>query len=128
MRQLEYRQLLTGPRFISIEALTHVSEKAGLRVFTVGDDLDPALCLLAYAIGDRLRQDGTQLAFVVGLTRILGLQEIKKIMGPRQASDMRRLDVIGVLLQRHCQNPVAKRAMTTMMATCMVPCTATTRT
>src|SRR6185437_17055963 len=26
------------------------------------------------------------------------------------------------------QKPVAKRAITTMMATCMVPCTATTRT
>jgi len=95
---LEYRQLLIGPRFESVEALANVSKKARLRVFAVSYDLDPALHLLAHTVGDRLCQNGIQLALVVGLARILGLQQIKQIVRPWQAADMRRLNVIGILL------------------------------
>ena len=98
---LEDHQLLIRPRFIPIEALPDVSKKAGLGILPVSHDLDPTLHLLTHAVGNRLRQNRIQLVLVVGLTGILRFQEIKEAMRSWQAADMRRLYVMGILLQRH---------------------------
>jgi hypothetical protein len=44
---LKQDELLVRPRLVAFEPLLDVGEKAGLRKFTVGDDVDAAFGLLA---------------------------------------------------------------------------------
>ena len=71
-----------------------------------------------------------------GMRRTAGFHWTNKELG---ASPAMRSQILRALAQGstptrakrsrgRVQKPVAKRAITTMMATCMVPCTATTRT
>jgi len=99
---LEYNELLIGPRLEPIEALADVSEKTRLRVFAVRYDLNAAsLDLLAHTFSDLSRQDRIQLALIIRQPRIFCFQQIEQIVRPWQAADMRRLDVIGILLDGH---------------------------
>ena len=98
---LEQNEFLIGPGFESVEALADVREKSRLGILPVGHDLDTALDLLAHALGNLSRQDRIQFALVVWLSRVFCFQHIEQVVRPRQAADMRGLDVIGVLLNAH---------------------------
>jgi len=74
-------------------------KKSGLGKFAIGDDIDAALDLLAYGIGDGLAQGLLKRGFVISLPTVFCLHDIEKMMRPRQAADMRRLNAIGVLLK-----------------------------
>src|SRR5262249_20201243 len=89
------------PRLEPVEALADVREKARLRVFAVRYDLNATLDLLAHTFSDLSRQDRIQLALIIRQPRIFCFQQIEQIVRGWQAADMRRLDVIGILLDGH---------------------------
>ena len=89
---------MVGREFETFKSFADVGKKAGLRQFTVGDDVDAAFDLFAYAFGDSAAQRLLEGSMVVGLTGIFRLHHVQQTMRPRQAADMRGLNAVGILL------------------------------
>ncbi len=98
---LEQLQLDVRTRLKAVEPLAHIGKKARLGEFPVRDDVDAAIDLFAYDVGDRGAQRLPKGLFVVRLPGIFRLHHIEQPMRPRQAADMRGLDAVGILLQLH---------------------------
>ena len=92
---------MPGREFEAFETFADVGEEAGLGKFSVGDDVDATIDLLAHHGGDRAAQYFAIRGLVVILPGIFGLDRIEQRMRPRQAADMRRLDAVGILLKLH---------------------------
>ena len=98
---LKERHFLAGPDLKPFEPLADIGEEPGLRELAVGHDVDAALDLLLHGLGNRRGDGRIKRLLLVGLPRELRLEEIQHAMRARQAADMRRLDAVGILLQRH---------------------------
>src|SRR5487761_599308 len=89
------------PRLEAGDTLGHISEESRFRLLAVGDDVDAGGDLMLDAISHGLRHPLVVSAGIVTLAAELRLHEIEQFVRPRQAADMRRLDVIAVLLDGH---------------------------
>ena len=54
-----------------------------------------------FVSAERFRELGVEGSLIIRLTAVFRLHQVEQIVRPRQAADMRRLNVVGVLLARH---------------------------
>jgi hypothetical protein len=102
---LEEVHLHAGARFEAVEAFANIGKKARLGEFSVGNDVDAALHLLAHHFGDGFAQGILVSLLVVRLPGIFRLHRIEQRMRAWQAADVGRLDAVDVLLELQGAGP-----------------------
>jgi hypothetical protein len=87
--------------FKPLKSFPHIGKEARLGKFAIGNDVDAAIGLLADHLRNRFAQRLLIRCFVIRIAGIFGLHRIKQNTRSRQASDMGRLNTVGILLDRH---------------------------
>ena len=93
--------LRPGRELETFQTLANVGEEARLGEFSVSDDVDAAVDLLAHHFSNRLAHRVLICLLVIRLPGIFRLHHVEQLARPRQAADVSRLDAIGILLELH---------------------------
>ena len=93
-----YRWHCARSEFDPGQPLDHIAgPTAGLSEFTITDDVDAHLRLLAHDLGNRISQGIGKDRIIDGFAVLACLDESQQFRRPDQAADMRRQDAAGAL-------------------------------